>query len=657
MTLPALDRPDDSVTAWHWPLNLSAYDRDPTLTPNERAALARRARFPRRFGHWTPLFHHELGRLTRHVTDALDYLQIRHDRARARVQCRFTQALYREQSPFWAWSEETWRRMLGTSRRSFNDRASNDRVSRGAFLAVGLVLKCAVVLDCLGKYERVPLAYRLFGRVRVEAALDRVMQALVDWGYALPSRPSMRLTLCEIFLFVQSPRLDDITLDHLSQLRVVTARHTRLRGGVLRLSRALAGLGIIPAPLNGWAYDAAARLTPRTIAADQPIEAAAILPAWRGLADRWRATATLTRKTRDTYHSQLLQVGRWATATYGEAADPARWTREMAAACVSMILHKRRGEWTPAATRGRLVAPGAPLHPRTQLHFLTVMCGFFRDVQEWEWIPRRLDAARAFAQPRSLRALVGPQPRVLSDDVWAKLLWAGLNLTETDLPAAWVSRHFYPLTMIRAVAVVWLFAGLRQDEIRRLRIGCIRFNSSATPSASDPVCLLDVPVNKTSTAFTKPVDRAVGDVIQAWEQERPTQPVALDEKTGELVHFLFSVRCARFSPNYLNRTLIPALCRKAGLPLADARGRITSHRARSTIATQLFNARQPLSLFELQAWLCCRLARGFALDDEQALHVLTEWNARCEPPWSEEELLDKLRRATRYGREPVGGLL
>jgi len=55
--------------------------------------------------------------------------------------------------------------------------------------------------------------------------------------------------------------------------------------------------------------------------------------------------------------------------------------------------------------------------------------------------------------------------------------------------------------------------------------------------------------------------------------------------------------------------------------------------------------------------VCCRLTRGFALDDEQALHVLAEWNARCQPPWSEAELLDKLRRAARYGREQVGGLL
>jgi hypothetical protein len=55
--------------------------------------------------------------------------------------------------------------------------------------------------------------------------------------------------------------------------------------------------------------------------------------------------------------------------------------------------------------------------------------------------------------------------------------------------------------------------------------------------------------------------------------------------------------------------------------------------------------------------VCCRLARGFALDDGDAVRVLSEWNERCQPPWSDRELRDKLRRARRYGREPVGGLL
>jgi hypothetical protein len=55
--------------------------------------------------------------------------------------------------------------------------------------------------------------------------------------------------------------------------------------------------------------------------------------------------------------------------------------------------------------------------------------------------------------------------------------------------------------------------------------------------------------------------------------------------------------------------------------------------------------------------VCCRVIRGFALADDEALDVLREWNSRCEPPWSDRELMDKLSRAHRYGREPIGSLL
>jgi len=55
--------------------------------------------------------------------------------------------------------------------------------------------------------------------------------------------------------------------------------------------------------------------------------------------------------------------------------------------------------------------------------------------------------------------------------------------------------------------------------------------------------------------------------------------------------------------------------------------------------------------------VCCRLARGFGLATGDALSLLADWNARCDPPWSERELLAKLDHANRYGHEPIGGLL
>ena len=95
----------------------------------------------------------------------------------------------------------------------------------------------------------------------------------------------------------------------------------------------------------------------------------------------------------------------------------------------------------------------------------------------------------------------------------------------------------------------------------------------------------------------------MGEAIAAWEKVRPRGMKLLDPKTGELVDFLFLFRLTVIGKGYLNRILIPVLCTKAGVPTADVRGNITSHRARSTIASQLFNAKEPMTLFELQEWL------------------------------------------------------
>jgi hypothetical protein len=63
------------------------------------------------------------------------------------------------------------------------------------------------------------------------------------------------------------------------------------------------------------------------------------------------------------------------------------------------------------------------------------------------------------------------------------------------------------------------------------------------------------------------------------------------------------MRGAQIGKAYLNDTVLPARCRKAGIPETDSRGALTSHRARSTIATQLLNAPEPLSIADLKEWL------------------------------------------------------
>jgi hypothetical protein len=54
--------------------------------------------------------------------------------------------------------------------------------------------------------------------------------------------------------------------------------------------------------------------------------------------------------------------------------------------------------------------------------------------------------------------------------------------------------------------------------------------------------------------------------------------------------------------------------------------------------------------------VCCRIVRGFSLSDGDAMTVLLEWNARCDPPWTLGELTLKVEHARRYGHEGLGAL-
>jgi len=155
--------------------------------------------------------------------------------------------------------------------------------------------------------------------------------------------------------------------------------------------------------------------------------------------------------------------------------------------------------------RGAARAPGGPiasgrrcilsLAPSTKDGVLAALRRFFKDCRDWEWSEPRFDPQLVFATPRSVRALISRDPRVIADEVWAKLIWAGLNFEESDLPVAWGGRFgnyqvsVYPLSMFKAVAITWLFAGLRVDELVRLRVGCIRWQhpTGGPGAASAPV--------------------------------------------------------------------------------------------------------------------------------------------------------------------------
>jgi integrase len=82
----------------------------------------------------------------------------------------------------------------------------------------------------------------------------------------------------------------------------------------------------------------------------------------------------------------------------------------------------------------------------------------------------------------------------------------------------------------------------------------------------------------------------VAEAINAWKRERPrNQQKILDGKDQEYVDYLFCSKDSQVGSPFINQSLIPTLCAKAGVDVGDAKGRITGHRGRSTRLTLLRN--------------------------------------------------------------------
>lgn len=574
-----------SAPRWRPPLPAAVYDRNSVLTATERQAIV--AFKPgAREGHQA--LAQALERLLRPIEDALDITGSKPGDRRAATGILLRESVEMGGS-FWGWSRDQWLTVLGCTSLQFRER-NQARVCQSVRIelaALAYIHSCFRDVLALGPFRRASLARRVFGAAAITSAAEQLVAPLAQWGYAAGS--SLLSCLCEALLRNQSPHLEHLSAETLDRFRLDSDYCKRSR--YYQLGKALAAQGLLDAPLPV--------ACPRSSVA-RVDGSAGVDPQWATWVERWRQTSTLV--TRDHWRLHLYKAGRWLATHHPGIASPAQWTRQLAAEYVAAVSRMRVGDYVVREpTRGRR---GQALSPRSKATELCALRMLFWDCQEWGWIPRRFDPSRSLALPRNIKALIGRKPRVITDDIWARLLWAGLNLEEADLrQVGQHGNHVYPVEYVRALALVWLFAGLRSDEISRLRVGCVRWQATGGDASVQPVCLLDVPTNKTGTCFTKPVDPQAGKALKAWEAVRPVQPRHTDRKTGEQVDLLFVYQARAMRKEIINESIIPMLCHKADVPTQDARGSITSHRARATIASQLFNSREPMSLFELQAWL------------------------------------------------------
>src|SRR5450755_4488142 len=205
------------------------------------------------------------------------------------------------------------------------------------------------------------------------------------------------------------------------------------------------------------------------------------------------------------------------------------------------------------------------------------------------------------------RAIDKVNPRDIDLRVWAKLTIAAATLSQGDLPRG----TRYPLSLQRALGLLWVTSARRPNELVRLRLDCLREDWNPEMQSDEPsvmarsqarqaqegeekepskIYYLHVPTGKNRGPFWIWIPDYTANAINIWKQERPLQQQKQrDWKTNEETDLLFCYRDRKVAKDFLNESLIPTLCAKAGVDIEDAKGRITRHRGRSTRLTLLRN--------------------------------------------------------------------
>ena len=328
-----------------------------------------------------------------------------------------------EASAFWGWDRDRWLGVL----------AGGDPQIRQLVLAVAYLV-CGqrdLHLELRGFKAR-KFAGRVFDQARVDAAIGRVQAHMDGLGHrTVLGRPMLTHALMDVMLLAGSPLLED--LGARAGLVRVALRSRELnnarRHGVEQLARTLVEMGVL-SELPFRTQPSREEWLARSQAGEMDVP-----KVWLDWTRRWFETSTLSRSGRTHTYYALIKAGRWLYREHPDRTDPGSWDRQLAAGWIAAVDGLKVGELSKSLNANYMRARhGGPLSPRSKAQLIWSLRTFFRDLQEWEWIERRFDPRRAFALPRSIKALIGPDPRVISDEVWAKLMWAGLNLTTADLP-------------------------------------------------------------------------------------------------------------------------------------------------------------------------------------------------------------------------------
>lgn len=582
------ERFQQQVDQGQWLVDLSAYDTSVAVTAQQAQQLTTYLSLTSSDGRRANL-EAELDTILKPLADVMAYMGVSRQSYTATRRLLLQQTLQSGRT-LWGWIPVEMVTYLNESQ-DLNVK-HRQLLCKQPMMAIFYLLRGWSDLEAVQGVRPAAVARWVFGQPAYAAVLTDVRPFFVERGYSLRWCQyglvgGLSYTLLKNYRW----SLADLTLDFLQQLYSET-QSANYKQIIVRLTEYLKLKGHLDTSLQPNWNRLQKRYFSQDVLADVPSD-------WLTMCQNWFERSTRSERYNRHLFYTLLKMGRWLQSMHPDCTHPADWTRDTAMLYTAMVCEMRVGDWTAVNYRKDV---GKPLSPSAIQDHLTAASNFFGDCQEWGWIDRRFDPRLCFRLPHRIRQLDPVQPRAIDDDIWAKLLYAGLHLELEDLYAnpdivtSGRNAPYYPIEMIRTLSIVWLFAALRRSEIRRLRLNCIHWQG-------DRVCLLQVPPGKSGRGRTIAVDGIVGQSISHWQQMRPDAAQTYDATTGSEEDFLFTYQHRTLGTKYINRTLIPALCRKMNLPLSDSLGKITSHRARSTIATQLANAEEAMSFLQLKDWL------------------------------------------------------
>ncbi len=447
------------------------YDRSPDLSQEERKALARIARRLKQGKRAERLL--SIPSLRRLMIPLLDLCALSRKKQESVYQqvLPFLIEMHQRNTSFWGWSEAQWIESIGLTYEACQQRHGVNcaYVPRSEFLTAAYLFGGFSNFGVFPKnsVSFVRLANDVFGEELLANVMEQIQPHFLAWGYAFNDtyQRILRQAISLAFLVNRSPRLEDLSADLLKTLQAQSPVAHRRQAYTLLL-RVLVELGILDADLAP---------SSELIKSPHQDDTANIAPEWVDWCFRWQKFAVHhTSEERYRYFRILLKVGRWLTHAHPDITSPTQWTTELALDWVATVTSLLRiGDYSSASERLHFnEKKGNPLRPATQHQHIVAVRTFFTDLQDDPFhLPRTFDPSRALRVPKPLIRLLEPNPRDIDPLLWARIVHAAHHLCEEDF----AGKCYYPLAMVRALALLWCYGALRINEILRLRVGCIRW--------------------------------------------------------------------------------------------------------------------------------------------------------------------------------------